>query len=51
MQQELEKRVTRLTNEKTETIIQQTGIPPSLSVEDAKQYLYEILEEVKVRKV
>jgi len=51
MQQGLEKKVTTLTNDKMELIIQQTGIQPSISIEDAKQYLYEVLEELKVRKV
>lgn len=50
MEQELEKKVMKLTNDKTEIMIEQTGIQPSLSIDEAREYLYEVMEEVKDRK-
>ncbi len=45
MEQELEKKVMKLTNDKTEIMIEQTGIQPSLSIDEAREYLYEVMEE------
>jgi hypothetical protein len=46
-QRELEKRILKLTREQEETLTDQTGIIPSISGEDAKQYLDEVMAEVK----
>jgi len=46
-QKELEKRILKLTREQEETLTDQTGITPSISAEDAKQYLEEVMAEVK----
>jgi hypothetical protein len=46
-QRELEKRILKLTREQEETLTDQTGIIPSISGEDAKQYLEEVMAEVK----
>jgi hypothetical protein len=40
-QRELEKRILKLTREQEQTLTDQTGITPSISAEDAKQYLEE----------
>jgi hypothetical protein len=45
MQQEIEKKVSKL----TETLTEQTGIEPSLSTEEAKQHMRDVLEEAKKR--
>jgi hypothetical protein len=46
-QKELEKRILKLTREQEETLTDQTGITTSISAEDAKQYLEEVMAEVK----
>jgi hypothetical protein len=48
MQLELEKRITNVTKDKTKIIIEETGVEPSLSIDEAKQYLYDVLEEVRI---
>jgi hypothetical protein len=48
MQQEIE-RVVRLTNDKAELITEQTGRELSLSADESKQYLFEVLKEVKAQ--
>jgi len=50
MQQEIERKVMRITKAKTEVITEQTGIQPSLSGEEAKQYVYDVLHEIKKHK-
>ena len=50
MERKLEKMVLEATKSNAESLKQQSGIEPSLSMDEAKQYLYEVLEEVKDRK-
>ena len=47
MQQQIERRVLKVIKEQQETLAEQTGIETSLSDEDIKQYLNEVLVEVK----
>jgi hypothetical protein len=47
MERKLEKKVLEVTKLNADNLIQQSGIEPSLSVGEAKQYLYEVLEEMK----
>ena len=47
MERKLEKKVLEVTKSNAESLKQQSGIEPSLSMDEAKQYLYEVLEEVK----
>ena len=50
MERKLEKKVLEVTKSNAENLMQQSGIEPSLSPSEAKQYLYEVLEEVKDHK-
>jgi hypothetical protein len=50
MERKLEKKILQITKQNADNLIQQSGIEPSLSTDEAKQYLYEVLEEVKLRK-
>lgn len=50
MERKLEKKVLEVTKLNAESLIQQSGIEPSLSMDEAKQYLYEVLEEIKHHK-
>jgi hypothetical protein len=47
MEQEIQKRVIVLSKETARTMSEQTGIETSLSEEDAKEYLHEVLTELK----
>jgi hypothetical protein len=47
MEQEIQKRVITLSKETERTMIEQTGVESSLSEEDAKEYLHEVLAELK----
>ena len=47
MEQEIQKRVIVLTKETARTMSEQTGIESSLSEEEAKEYLHEVLTELK----
>ena len=47
MEQEIQKRVIALTKETERIMIEQTGVGSSLSEEDAKEYLREVLVELK----
>jgi hypothetical protein len=47
MDHELQKRVSRITKETQDKMIETTGVGPSLDEEDAKQYLDEVLREIK----
>ena len=42
MERKLEKKVLEVTKLNAENLIQQSGIEPSLSMDEAKQYLYEV---------
>jgi hypothetical protein len=46
----LEKKILEITKSNAENLMQQSGIEPSLSISEAKQYLYEVLDEIKDRK-
>jgi hypothetical protein len=50
MEQELQKRVLTIAKNSSENMTQETGVQPSLSENDMKQYLDEVLQEIKVRK-
>ena len=47
MEQDIQNRVLKMTNEIRETMMEETGINSSLSEEETKQYLVEVLTEVK----
>jgi hypothetical protein len=50
MEQELQKRVLTIAKKNSDNMIEETGVQPSLSEDDMKQYLEEVLKEIKVRK-
>jgi hypothetical protein len=50
MEQELQKRVLTIAKKNSENMTQETGVQPSLSENDMKQYLEEVLQEITVRK-
>ena len=47
VQREIERRVLKVIKEQQETLTEQTGVETSLSDKDIKQYLNEVLVEVK----
>ncbi len=50
MEQELQKRVLTIAKKSSDSMIKETGVQPSLSEDEMKQYLEEVLKEIKVRK-
>lgn len=50
MEQELQKRVLDITKQTSETMTEETWVQPTLSEDEVKQYLHEVLQEVKARK-
>jgi hypothetical protein len=50
MEQELQRRVLTLAKKNSDTMTEETGVQPSLSENDMKQYLEEVIKEIKVRK-
>jgi hypothetical protein len=50
MEQELQKRVLTIAKKNSDNMTEETGVQPSLSEDDMKQYLEEVLKEIKVRK-
>ena len=50
MEQELQKRVLTIAKKNSDSMIEETGVQPSLSEDDMKQYLEEVLQEIKVTK-
>jgi hypothetical protein len=50
MEQEIEKRVITLTKQNQDRMVEETGIQSSLTEEDMKQYLEEVINEVKKEK-
>lgn len=50
MEQEIQKSVMKITKEKADKIDQETGVQRSLDQDDLKQYLDEILDEIKKNK-
>jgi hypothetical protein len=49
MQKELEKRVMRIVKEDSDTLIEETGVMPSMSEFDMKEYLDKVLVEIKTQ--
>jgi hypothetical protein len=47
MEQELERRVLKITKKASDRMEEQTGVEPSVTEDSMKEYLYEVLEEVK----
>jgi hypothetical protein len=50
MEQELQKRVLTIAKKNSDSMIEETGVQPSLSEHDMKQYLEEVLIEIKASK-
>lgn len=50
MQKELEKRVMRVVKEDSDTMTKETGVMPSMSDADMREYLNIVLEEIKIQK-
>jgi hypothetical protein len=51
MEQELQKRVLTIAKKNSDIMTEETGVKPSLSEDDMKQYLEEVIREIKVKKV
>jgi hypothetical protein len=51
MEQELQKRVLTIAKKNSDIMTEETGVEPSLSENDIKQYLEEVLIEIKVKKL
>jgi hypothetical protein len=47
MEQEIQKRTLAVTRKTRDLMAEETGIQPSLSEDDMKQYLQQVIEEVK----
>jgi hypothetical protein len=47
VQQEMERKIMRLTNASAKLIADETGIQPSLSIDEANQYLHDVMREVE----
>jgi hypothetical protein len=50
MEQELQKRVLTIAKKNSDNMIEETGVQPSLSEDDIKQYLGEVIKEIKTKK-
>jgi hypothetical protein len=50
MEKEHETKVLDITKKSSEIMIEESGVQPSLSEDDIKRYLQEVLEEVKASK-
>jgi hypothetical protein len=50
MEQELQKRVLTVAKKNSDIMTEETGVKPSLSEDDMKQYLEQVIREIKVRK-
>jgi hypothetical protein len=50
MEQELQKRVLTIAKKNSDIMTEETGVQPSLSEDEMKQYLEEVIKEIKVRK-
>jgi uncharacterized membrane protein YhaH (DUF805 family) len=49
-ERELEKKVLEVTKSTADNLKEQSGIEPSISIDEAKQYIFEALEEIKNRR-
>ncbi len=47
MGQELERKVLKITKKASDLLEEETGVEPSIAEDDMKEYLYEVMEEVK----
>jgi hypothetical protein len=50
MEQEIQRRVLTLTRQNQDKMTEETGIQSSLTEEDMKEYLEQVLDEVKKRR-
>jgi hypothetical protein len=50
MEQELQKRVLTIAKKNSDNMVEETGVQPSLTENDMKQYLKEVLVEIKATK-
>jgi hypothetical protein len=50
MEQELQKRVLTIAKKNSDIMTEETGVQPSLSEDEMKQYLEEVIKEIKVKK-
>jgi hypothetical protein len=50
MEQELERKVLDIAKKNSEAMMEESGVQPSLSEDDMKSYLKEVLQEVKTSK-
>jgi hypothetical protein len=49
MEQELQKRVLTIAKKNSDSMIEETGVQPSINEDEMKQYLEQVLEEIKAR--
>lgn len=49
MEQELQKRITKVTKNQEATMSEKTGVESSLDEEEVRKYFYEVLDETKRR--
>lgn len=49
-ERELEKKIIEITKSNVQKLTQQSGIEPSLSMDETKQYVVEVIEEIKSRR-
>jgi hypothetical protein len=47
MEQEIQKRVITLTKQNQERLVEESGIQPSLTDEDMRSYLQQVIEEIQ----
>ena len=50
MEQEIQKRVVEFTKRTPEMMTEETGIKSSMTEDDMKQYLEQVIREVKIKK-
>ena len=50
MEREVEKRVIKVLKEQQKNMIEQTGVQPSISEEEIKLYLSEVMNEIKAKR-
>jgi hypothetical protein len=51
MENELQRRVMKITKQNRDVLTQQTGIESTFSDDDAKNYLHEVMEEIQKNSV
>ena len=50
MEQELQKRVLTIAKKNSDSMIEETGVQPSINEDEMKQYLEEVIKEIKTKK-